>query len=215
VLDLSRCGLRAGLVAVAVLCAPAAVDAQELSVYHSVARSDIPEIAEAGGFGVTLGFRTGRVQLRPGVLHHNQTTTVNSRVCLNYELRVGCQDEDVERSARLSGLQLVAAVPMQPVPMLGFEVAGGITLSQLTASDRTASRRASNLFANPSGQWGVMLLAGAQLRPLPAVPLTVKAAVGNHRMRLTSCGEYAWDYSPFCGTTDIREVRVGLGYMWR
>jgi hypothetical protein len=215
VLDLSRCGLRAGLAAVAVLCAPAPVNAQELSVYHSIARSDIAEIAEAGGFGATLGFRTGPVQLRPGVLYHNQTTTVNSRVCLNYELGVGCQNEEVERSARLRGLQLLAAVPVQLIPMLGFDLAGGVTLSQLTATDRTASRRASDLFANPSGQWGVVLLAGAQLRPLPAVPLTVNAAFGNHRMRLTSCGEYAWDYSPFCGTTDIREVRIGLSYMWR
>jgi hypothetical protein len=207
--ELARYGLMV-CAAVGMMCAlPAAGSSQELNLYHSVIRADMPELGDAGGYGVFAGFPVRRLQLRAGLQQHRRTTLLETNVCIAYDRNVGCRMEQTERATRLRGLVLTGALPLRPIDQLTVEVGTGITLNHAFAQDRTESGRPNALFVRPTGQWGALLTLGARVRPLNAVPLTLNAAVGAHRIWLTACGEYAWDDDPFCGTTNIRDVRIG------
>ncbi|HSJ24437.1 MAG TPA: hypothetical protein VK929_07215 [Longimicrobiales bacterium] len=213
-MKVSRSHGLAAVLAAGALCALAQPGAaQQMSVMLLNGSTDIPEISSAGGWAVSMGFAAGDLlRLEAGIHHRRQNSHLDTNVCISYEQMVGCRVEATRREAYLRGFGVGAALPIRPVPSLSIELGTGITLNQVRADDRTASGRANALFTRPTGQWGLAVGATARLRPVPTLPVSLHAGIGNHWIRMTSCGQYDWDESPFCGTASIRDLSAGLSF---
>jgi hypothetical protein len=207
--EIARYGLTACVAAAALCAVPSAAEAQQFSISRTEASTGIAEITGAPGWSVSVGFPAGLLRLGADVHQRSQTRSLETHVCTSYERGVGCRFEPTRRDAVLRGLGVAVAVPFAPVPQFSLEVGSGVTLNQVRADDRTESGRPNALFTSPTGQWGARLGMVARVRPLVTLPVSLHAGVGAHRIRMTSCGEYAWDDSPFCGTATIREFQIG------
>jgi hypothetical protein len=208
--------LRLCAAAVLIATSAAALPAQQFSISHKRSSTALPELSGASGFDFSAKFPATRfLLLGAGIHHQTRDTELTTDVCVSYERRVGCFREPTRREARISGLAVTAATPLQLLPHVAVELGTGITLSQVRADDRTESGRPNALFTRPTGQWGLLATALVRVQPVQQLPISVHAGYGQHFLRLRSCGEYAWDDDPFCGSTSLGELRVGAALSLR
>lgn len=201
------------LLPIALACVPGTAPAQELGVFLTQGRSDLREIETTDGFGVSARILTiAPVTLHVSGYQHGARTDRVGRVCNNYTGSFSCNEEAISTRTLLRGIIVTANLRRRILPILEVDGGAGLSMNTVNGSERTASGRPSNLFAYSTGQYGVILLGGARIRPLPGLPVTLNADFGNHRVVLRACAAEDERYSPYCGTTDVREIRFGIMY---
>lgn len=197
------------------LCAllPRSARAQDLELYRSFSSSNLAEIGSSSGLGASARIlRLGTAAVRASFHWYDESTTRTGRVCTNYAASFACAQEAVRTDTNLAGATLQAVWRHRPVSRVELEVGGGLSMNAISASDQTASGRPSDLFTYNTGHPGLLVLARTRAYPIPRLPLTLNASVANHRLILRACPTEQPAYGPYCGATDLRELRIGLGY---
>jgi hypothetical protein len=203
-----------GLFAGAVLGMPSTGVSQEIGVYHVSASSDLSEIASADGVGLYgRVFPSSWLSIRGALYRQTETAGRRGIVCTQYVPEVGCGEEEVRTDTRLRGFAATAAARHRPLSFLELEAGAGLSLNQVLADERTESGRRSSLYQLRSNQAGWLVLGSVRVRPVEALPLTLEAGATHHRLLLRGCAaDHDLQYDPFCGSADLREVRLGVGY---
>jgi hypothetical protein len=195
---------------VAVVASP--VRAQEFGAYHASGGSSLPEFEHADGLGLYFLLHMRGVSVLGNTYSHSNSTPVMARLCSRLTPPSNCIDREMERESRLRGAAVSALVPVVG-RRVRLELGGGLSFSVVSATDiGPAENRRSALFTQPTGQPGVLTAVAVRARPLDAVPFVLHMSAGNHHIRLTACGEYPGMDDPFCGSMNLRELRLGVGY---
>jgi hypothetical protein len=187
--------------------------AQSIAVHRITSSSGSEAFSSPVGFGGSLTasplpFLRVRAHLYRQAASFPRTT----QVCVQYEPTPtgGCRTEAVETSATLAGTTLLALLVTPVLPGVTLEAGAGASLSSMRVGETTESGRASNLFAQNTGQLGTTLHVGSRIRPLPVLPLAIDIGYGLHSKDLRACSPDAWRYTPYCGKMSLRELRLGL-----
>jgi hypothetical protein len=206
----------AALLATVVITAAAAAPAssQDLEVYGSYSRSDLREIGESNGLGVSMRIvELLGATVRISYHWHQETTERTGRVCNNYPAGFRCNEEGISTRTRLLGLAAMGVWRHRPLPSIELELGGGVSMNTVNGSERTESGRPSDLFTYSTGHSGLLVVARTRARPVRNMPFTVNISLVNHRLLLRACArDEPFMYAPYCGPTDLRELRIGIGY---
>ncbi|HSJ23600.1 MAG TPA: hypothetical protein VK929_02875 [Longimicrobiales bacterium] len=203
------------LVLVTTVIAASSAAAQEVGIYSAAHSVSLEELQDLRGYGGHALLFTPGLNVRFSIYSQSATTVKDSRTCHVIFPPSNCTDETVTRESRLRGVILAAAVPIMPQRQLQFELGAGASFNLLDASDSVPSGRRSPLITSDGGQLGALFTAGVRLQPLRSVPVVLHALGGSHFIRMTACGEYAWNDDPFCGIIGVHELRLGIGYLIR
>lgn len=194
------------------LVAPVDGSAQEVGFSVSQGATGLDEFQAPTGF--VLSYRvapTPRLSLRASLFRQGDAFDRTSRVCIQYEPAVGCNNELVQTETRLHGVMLAANLRQRLHALAEVEGGGGVSMSRLSASEVTESGRTSDLFTQNTGQPGLVLGGALRLRPAERIPLTLEVGVAQQFIRLNACSDDPWRYDPYCGVQGFSQLSVGLG----
>jgi len=202
------------MLALALFGAPSALLAQEYGLHGLWTSSSIPEMAAPRGVGFHAWFPAGQHSaIRASLYRQGQSFSREAPVCIQYQPSpVGCRVEQVDTDARLAGATVTGLLRRAFLPGVEGEVGLGVSLSEVAVQETTVSGRASNLYTQNTAQAGALLHLGTRIHPIRSVPLSLEVSYGHHLKNLKACSEDAWRFTPFCGTSTFRELRVGLGF---
>jgi hypothetical protein len=196
----------------AFLSLPGAASAQEVGLFLSQGATGLDELARPSGFALSYRVApTPRLSLRATLFRKSDAFDRTSRVCIQYEPAVGCNNEFVQTETRLHGVVLAAHLRQRLHDLVEIEGGGGVSMSRVGASEVTESGRTSDLFTQNTGQPGVVLGGAFRVRPARRIPVTLEVGVAQQFIRMNACSDDPWRYDPYCGVTGFREIRVGLG----
>jgi hypothetical protein len=189
--------------------------AQEFGLSGSMGSSQLAELNAPRGFGgyVRVVPLSG-ISLRFSFQRHEESSVRSGVVCNNYPA-FRCNPEDIENDTRLATGAVAAGLLLRPVSVLELELGGGVSVNEVRGTERTASGRPSSLLYVQTAQLGLLTMANARVRPVRTVPLSIELGVALHLLRLDACSDDFWVHAPYCGATNVRDIRVGVGYVRR
>jgi hypothetical protein len=192
----------------------AALPAQEIGVYYAQGSSELSELGSPSGVGGFIGLRTAPwAGVRLGFHAIDHTSTRLARVCTQYIPPVNCNgSEAATMHTTLRGAYVAGMLHYSPIRPLDFSVGVGGSMNQVRGAEQTVSGRRTDVFMLESAHFGMLVHAGGRIRPLRGVPLALETSLTQHRLVLRGCDGDRIRYDPYCGTYDLREVRVGVGY---
>lgn len=188
---------------------------QEVGVYGAAGRTELRELGALQGYGgyfrvAPLRFLSLRANLYRHAAHAIEREGL---VCNNYTLGFKCDTEHIRNASALRGASVVASLLLPMGKIVEVEIGGGLSLNEISASERTTSGRPSFLVYGKSAQAGVLGRATVRARPLPRLPVYVDASVDLHRVSMNGCSTDTRAHAPYCGSQSLREWRLGLGYL--
>jgi hypothetical protein len=189
--------------------------AQEFGLYGSVGSSELAELNAPRGFGgyVRVVPLSG-ISMRLSYHRQEERSARIGVVCNNYPA-FKCNPEEIENETRVATGAVAAGLLLRPFSPLELEFSGGISVNEVRSSERTASGRPSPLMFTQTAQLGLLTMAHARVRPLRAVPLSIEVGVALHLLRLDACSDDFWAHAPYCGATNVRDIRAGVSYVRR
>ncbi len=191
--------------------------AQEIGLYRAGGTTDLTELGSLQGLGGYFRVTPQRyLSLRLNVYRH-QADAIQRQglVCNNYVLKFMCDPERIENASSLQGASLAAGLRVAAGNSVEFELGAGVSLNEISASERTQSGRPSLLVYGKSAQSGVLGRAALRVQPFLSTPVTVDVSYDVHQLSMNGCSTDAIAYAPYCGSAGLREWRVGLGYRIR
>jgi hypothetical protein len=192
------------------------VSSQELGVFVFRGNSEMLEFPDPVGVGL---FASVEIQdtwsFRLTVQSFSQSTQKEGRVCVRYLPPLSCRTEHVQTSASMSGLRgtLSRAIPLGERLRLG--VGGGFSFNSVAVTSTGESGYPADLERPRTGQIGYLGVLDAEVTPVSAWPLRLILGVTGHWVSFNACYPGLSSYSPFCGLTDFREIKVGLAFARR
>lgn len=188
--------------------------AQEIGLYRAGGTTDLTELGALQGLGGYFRVTPLRyLSLRLNVYRHKADAIQRQGlVCNNYVLEFMCDPEQIENASQLQGASLAAALRVPAGKRVEFELGAGVSLNEISASERTQSGRPSLLVYGKSAQAGVLGRASLRVQPFLSTPVIVDMSYDVHQLSMTGCSTDVIAYAPYCGSAGLREWRVGLGY---
>ena len=190
---------------------------QELGVFAISAQSDHVELPSPIGFGASSVWEfAGHFLARVSYHRVSDDTRKEGVVCDNYSQRIHCRPEITQTSVVFSGLRgaLLVAVPLGGQVRLG--AGGGMSFNHVnTESVGTESGLRADLLSPNAGVLGFSALFSVAVMPIRAVPVLLTGGFGVHWANFDTCS--ATDppqYDPYCGRDSLREIELGLSYMF-
>lgn len=189
---------------------------QELGVFYTAMNSNHVELPSLSGMGAF-----SRWQVAPGWLvrlsyrrafEHTEKTGV---VCDNYPHRINCRPEPTETDVTLSGVrgEVSKAIRLGRFAELGL--GGGVSFNHVKPEAVDLHGGPADLLVTNTGQIGYLASLSATDAPSRRVPILLVGGFSGHRMRFNGCsGEDPPQYDPFCGWTTLREIELGLSYVF-
>lgn len=190
---------------------------QELGVFHITAHSDHVELPNPTGFGVSSSWEfVGSFMGRLSYHRVSNETRKEGVVCDNYSSRINCRADLTETSATLSGLRgiLMWAVPLGEQVRLA--AGGGLSFNHLVAEAvGTGTGLRADLLAPNAGIIGFSGLVTARVTPVSSIPVSINGGFGLHWVNFDTCsGNDPPQYDPFCEMEALREIELGLSYVF-
>jgi hypothetical protein len=185
----------------------------EIGVFHLAGSSDLAELERPRGLAVALRIRARPwLTIRSSIFAKGDDSARRGRVCTIYAPPSNCRDENVQAETTLVGAEVTAHVVRRLHPSFEIDAGAGASMSRITVDEVTESGRTSSLLGQNSGQPGLTLSTSGRFRPVDRLPLVLEVGLAQHFVRLNACSENQALYTPFCRTSSLRELRVGVAF---
>jgi hypothetical protein len=184
---------------------------QEMGPLFLLGSSNHPELTQFNGFGILLGAEIAEGwAVQVSYQSFAQETQRPGTVCIIFEPRMGCRDEEVETSTELSGTRVSLQRTFYLGETLRLGVGGGGSFTSVTAKSTGESGRKADLNAPKTGQLGGMALISGRLQFFESIPLALSGTFSNHWVAFKACATNPHTYDPYCGVSSFQELALGL-----
>ena len=206
--------LGVALLTLALVVIPRPAESQLFGTQVLRTSSDHPELPSPGGYrAFALVSVSDWLDMRLSYDRVSHDWERPWEVCRHYAPNMGCREEPVETSTSLGTLGFALIPSIQVGELLRLGLGAGFGMTQISArSLGVESGRKANFETPKTAQLGVSALFSFTLTPLPQVPLSLVGTAAGHRISFKSCVSYEEVYAPFCGSTVMKELGLGLAF---
>ncbi len=101
---------------------------------------------------------------------------------------------------------------ISPAEWIDLGLGVGASFMHLGLEIEAESNRIVNLLKPTGGQTGAFLVGQVKIIPFRRLPLVLSAGYQTQWFRFSGCSPDPLTYEPYCGTTKVKEFRLGAGY---
>jgi len=212
------------ILAVAILmslhCAPAAAQNpslfQELGIFFVGTRSDHVELPSPMGVGAFARWQIADGWLlRMSYQRSKEETSKIGTVCDVYSQRINCRPEPTETTVTLSGFRTSLARAVRVGSMAEISLGGGLSFNTVKPKAFDLTGWTADMLVPNAGHLGYLASLSATLAPLRGAPVLLVGGYTHHWVDFHGCsGEDPPQYDPFCGWGILKEMELGLSYVF-
>jgi hypothetical protein len=189
---------------------------QEMGLFYTSISSDHVELPSPVGMGAFA-----RWQIAPGWLvrlsYHRakEHTEKIGIVCDQYSQRINCRPEPTETDVTFSGLRGSIARAVRLGRWAEVGLGGGISFNHVDPEAVDLTGWHADMLVPHTGQIGYLAVLSATLAPFGRMPFLLVGGFNGHWLNFNGCsGEDPPQYDPFCGWATLKEVELGLSYVF-
>jgi hypothetical protein len=207
-------GVTVGLsLSVSLALGPSSLAGQEFGVFLSQGEVSHQEFLDPAGFGAYLIFDPlPYLRFEGSFTHYDASATRIGEACIYLDPRHDCELENLRSTSDMEGVSLAAIPHFSPAEWIDLGLGGGASFMHLGLEIETESERFVNVLKPTGGQTGAFLVGQVKLTPLPRLPLVLSVGFQTQWVRFSGCSPDPLTYDPYCGTAQVRELRLGVGY---
>ena len=189
---------------------------QELGAFYSISSSNNVELPDPMGFGVYARWEFARGWLFRLSYHRTRDETRKEGiVCDQYSQRINCRLEPTETEVTLSGLRGAVSRAFRLGGWAEIGIGGGLSFNHVNPEAVDLTGWPADMLVPNTGQIGYLASVSATLAPPVNLPILLVGGFTNHWIDFNGCsGEDPPQYDPFCGWEPIREVELGLSFVF-
>jgi hypothetical protein len=192
---------------------PTSGAAQELGLFLSQGEAGHQEFVDPMGFGAYLILDPlPYLRFEGSFTHYDASATRVGEACIYLEPRHDCELENLRSTSDMEGVSLSVIPHISPAGWIDLGLGGGASFMHLGLEIETESDRFVNVLKPTGGQTGAFLVGQVKLMPFPRLPLVLSAGYQTQWVRFSGCSPDPLTYDPYCGTTEMKELRLGAGY---
>jgi hypothetical protein len=189
---------------------------QELGVFYTATRSDHVELPSPMGFGAFARWQVADGWLLRLSYHRSKEETSKiGTVCDQYSQRINCRQEPTETTVTFSGLRGSFARALRLGGWAEIALGGGFSFNSVDPNAVDLDGWMADMLVPNTGQLGYLASLSATLAPPWRLPVLLVGGYTNHWVNFNGCsGEDPPQYDPFCGWAILKEMELGLSYVF-
>jgi len=208
-----RSVLLGGWVAAMVALSPEAAEGQEFGFFLSQGEVAHQEFVDPSGFGAYLVLDAlPNLRFRGAFTHYDASARRTGEVCIHFDPRYDCSMENLRSTSELEGVSLAVIPHFRPAEWVELGVGGGASFMHLGLEVEGETDRFVNIFKPTGGQTGAFVMGHLKFTPLARFPIVFTIQYQSQWVHFSGCSPDETTYDPYCGTTRMKELQVGLGY---
>ena len=189
---------------------------QEMGVFFTASRSDHVELPSPMGFGAFARWEVADGWLLRLSFHRSKEHTEKiGTVCDVYSQRINCRPEPTVTDVTFSGLRGAFARALRVGSWAEFSLGGGLSFNSVKPKAVDLSGWMADMLVPNTGQIGYLASLSATLAPLKRIPVMLVGGYTHHWVSFNGCsGEDPPQYDPFCGWGILKEMELGVSYVF-
>ena len=189
---------------------------QELGAFYTISSSNHVELPDPRGFGVFARWEVARGWLFRLSYHRSyEETRKEGIVCDQYSQRINCRSEPTKTDVTLSGLRGGFSRVFRLGRWVEIGPGAGLSFNHVNPEATDLTGWPADMLVPNTGQIGYLASLSATLAPPFSFPILFTGGFTNHWIDFNGCsGEEPPQYDPFCGWKPIREIELGLSFVF-
>ncbi|MGW8266182.1 MAG: hypothetical protein ACWGSQ_07425 [Longimicrobiales bacterium] len=189
---------------------------QELGLFFAATRSDHVELPSPVGIGAFARWQVADGWLLRLVYQRSKEETRKiGTVCDQYSQRINCRQEPTVTTVTFSGLRGSFARAFRVGPWAEISLGGGMSFNSVKPEAVDLTGWMADMLVPNTGQIGYLASLSATLAPLRRTPVMLVGGYTHHWVNFNGCsGEDPPQYDPFCGWGILKEMELGLSYVF-
>ena len=189
---------------------------QELGLFYTTTRSDHVELPSPMGFAAFARWQVADGWLLRLSYHRSKDETSKiGTVCDQYSQRINCRPEPTETNVTFSGLRGSFARAQRLGSWVELSLGGGMSFNSVKPKAVDLTGWMADMLVPNTGQLGYLASLSATLAPLRGTPVMLVGGYTHHWVNFNGCsGEDPPQYDPFCGWGILKEMELGLSYVF-